>query len=384
MKWETILLASVFCLEYPLAKAQKKMDEVSQWNSIGTLPDVDNKKQPGLAGAVVGVSENALIVGGGANFPDAMPWEGGKKAYHNEIFVFEKDKTGKAVHTGKIFHLPFGFAYGANCSTPWGVICAGGENEEGLLKKVIVVQWKPSAKEISIAYLPDLPMAVTNASIVHHDNSIFVAGGEVGDEVSDQFFKLDLQNQSADWQVLPSLPKPLSHFVMVSQNNGTHPCLYVAGGRKKNKNAISDISSSLYEFDLNTYQWTEKKQLPDALSAGTGLSYAKNKILMFGGDKGETFQKVEKYIAAIAQEQDQIKKHQLILEKNKLQSAHPGFSREVLQYNTDTDVWTVIGTIPFETPVTTTAVCWGETFVIPSGEIKAGVRSPHILGGKIK
>jgi N-acetylneuraminic acid mutarotase len=55
----------------------------------------------------------------------------------------------------------------------------------------------------------------------------------------------------------------------------------------------------------------------------------------------------------------------------------------VLLYNTLTDSWKTIGNIPFDTPVTTTAVKWGNDVIIPSGEIKAGVRSPNILSVKI-
>ncbi|MEI9806629.1 MAG: hypothetical protein WDO16_01410 [Bacteroidota bacterium] len=50
--------------------------------------------------------------------------------------------------------------------------------------------------------------------------------------------------------------------------------------------------------------------------------------------------------------------------------AHPGFSKDVYLYNTITDVWTNSGKIPFETPVTTTAVKWGKDIFIPSGEVR--------------
>ena len=88
-------------------------------------------------------------------------------------------------------------------------------------------------------------------------------------------------------------------------------------------------------------------------------------------------------IAAINNEKDESKKQELILQKNKLQLAHPGFSNEVLLYNIKTNIWKAIDTIPFATPVTTTAVKWKSSFFIPSGEIKAGVRSPNILSVKI-
>jgi N-acetylneuraminic acid mutarotase len=137
-------------------------------------------------------------------------------------------------------------------------------------------------------------------------------------------------------------------------------------------------------YDVVANSWAEKKTLPYALSAGTGIMINANNIILFGGDKGVVFNKTETLIAAINAETDLVKKQELIKEKNKLQSQHPGFSKEVLWYNIKNDTWKIIGTIPFDAPVTTTAVKWKSNVVIPSGEIKAGVRSPKILVVKIQ
>jgi N-acetylneuraminic acid mutarotase len=58
-----------------------------------------------------------------------------------------------------------------------------------------------------------------------------------------------------------------------------------------------------------------------------------------------------------------------------LQESHPGFSRAVLILDTKTGRCTQAGEIPGPAQVTTTAVQtpWG--IVIPSGEIKPGVRT---------
>ena len=46
--------------------------------------------QPGLAGAFSGLSNDVLIIAGGANFPDNPPWEGGKKVWNDQIYVLSK------------------------------------------------------------------------------------------------------------------------------------------------------------------------------------------------------------------------------------------------------------------------------------------------------
>jgi N-acetylneuraminic acid mutarotase len=97
--------------------------------------------------------------------------------------------------------------------------------------------------------------------------------------------------------------------------------------------------------------------------------------LLFGGDKGETFHQVEILLAQIAQESDPEKKAKLIAQKNTLQVNHPGFSREILLFDSQKNTWKKLGKIPFSVPVTTTAITWDNKVIIPSGEIKAGVRS---------
>ncbi|HET7897269.1 MAG TPA: hypothetical protein VFL47_06360, partial [Flavisolibacter sp.] len=91
----------------------------------------------------------------------------------------------------------------------------------------------------------------------------------------------------------------------------------------------------------------------------------------------------EKLIVAINNETDEEKKQALLAEKIKLQSTHPGFCKQVLLYDAKKDRWKAVNCMPFETPVTTTAVRWNNEVLIPGGEIRAGVRTPLILSAKI-
>jgi len=56
-----------------------------EWKRLPSLPDNE-----GFAGPLAGVSNGALIVAGGANFPDKKPWDGGKKVWYDTVFVLEK------------------------------------------------------------------------------------------------------------------------------------------------------------------------------------------------------------------------------------------------------------------------------------------------------
>ena len=359
--------------------AQKKQNIVMQWKVATELPaDSGMQHSKGFAGPVTGISKNVLIVAGGANFPDAMPWEGGKKKYYDEGYIYNRIK-GKLVLTEKRFTLPTPLAYAASCTTPNGLFFAGGENENGISDKAWLMQWDDKEQVINFKNLPSLPFPVTNASATVIEQTIYLAGGETPSAAVAQFICMDLDNVDKGWQQLASVPHTVSHTILISPSDA----IYLSGGRKKNTNGISDFFADVYKYDITKNSWEVKASLPYALSAGTGALYKKNCIVIFGGDKGAVFHQTELLIAAINKEKDESKKQELILQKNKLQLTHPGFSNEVLLYNSNTNTWQPIGTIPFATPVTTTAVKWKKDFIIPSGEIKAGVRSPKILSVKI-
>src|SRR5690606_41512890 len=43
----------------------------------------------GYAGMLGGGHNGVLLAAGGANFPEGLPWEGGKKVWSDAIFIFE-------------------------------------------------------------------------------------------------------------------------------------------------------------------------------------------------------------------------------------------------------------------------------------------------------
>lgn len=367
----------------PSVVAQKKAAPHLQWRIAEELPPTPaQQKATGLAGAVSGAHNNVLMVAGGANFPGAMPWLGGKKVYHNDVYVFQKKGDSLVVH--KTAKLPFNIAYSACCTTPQGILIIGGENEAGLRDEALLLQWNNTGNNVNIKPLPSLPFALANASAVYFKDRVYLAGGERGGDVYNGLLRLDLNNIAAGWQDLPPLPMPVSHAVLLAQANGKQDCLYLIGGRKRNAADTSTLYASVMEFNLTDKKWTEKSPLPYALSAGTGIAYGSRYLLLFGGDAGETFHKTEALMAAINKEIDAAKKEALNDEKVAVQSSHPGFCRQVFLYDTVKNEWEKLAPLPFETPVTTTAVQWDKAVFLPSGEIKAGVRSPSILSVKIQ
>ncbi|MBA4853673.1 sodium/solute symporter [Emticicia sp. BO119] len=364
--------------------AQSEQNKSIAWSELAPLP---GQNQMGLAGAIIGLHNDALMVAGGSNFSEGMPWKGGKKKYYSEIYVLLKNEKGVATWAKETFNLPANIAYSASVSTPVGVLAIGGENENGLSKKVFLLQWNHANKKVAIKLFPDLPVALTNASATIIGNMVYVAGGETLEKTLHTFYSLDISVNATSWKKLPDIPTAVSHTVAVTQSNGEYPCIYLLGGRAKTATGISSLYSTNYRFDSRKNQWTALKNIGDgksdfpALSAGTGVAIGATYILLIGGDKGDIFSRIEKFNLSISQAKTEEEKQQLIKEKQILLESHKGFSHDICLYNTVTDVWTKVGEVPFNTPVTTTAVKWKDEIIIPSGEIRPGIRTSKVLRG---
>ena len=120
------------------------------WEELPALPpSAGQATQPGVAGPFAGVHGDVLIVAGGANFPEKMPWEGGAKIWWDDIWVLEKPTSGPARWvTDKTFKLPRRLGYGISVSTVDGVICAGGHDVDRCYADVFVLSWDPKSREI--------------------------------------------------------------------------------------------------------------------------------------------------------------------------------------------------------------------------------------------
>ena len=56
---------------------------------------------------------------------------------------------------------------------------------------------------------------------------------------------------------------------------------------------------------------------------------------------------------------------------------HPGFPKNILAYDTTVGTWKSIGEMP-AAHVTTNLTLWNGRFVMPTGEVRPGVRSPDV------
>ena len=346
-----------------------------QWNIAGQLTTL------GLGGPAAGVYDQLLFIGGGSNFPDGPPWEGGIKKYYNQLSVFKREGE-KLIALPISTSLPTEIAYPATCTTPKGIFYGGGENAAGLTSLAYLMSWDTKTQSPKIESLPSLPEPITTATATAIGEKIFLAGGDTKTGTSKKVWSLDLSQLSKGWTAVADLPHAASYSIFLS--DFTSHKLILIGGRSKTSSGVSELLKTVFEFDVVQNQWNPLTELPYYLSAGTGVILKGGDFILFGGERGTTFSQVERLQQSIATATDSAQRKKLVEQKNDLLIHHPGFSRELLRYHKKSREFEVIGVLPFETPVTTIACWWGDRIYIPSGEIKAGVRSPNILSAKIE
>ena len=371
------------------AFSQKKEVNHVDWTTAAQLQNSDGSLSIGYAGPINGISNEVLIVSGGANFPDKMPWEGGKKSYSKTIHVLEKCKDQYTWNNEVKSVLPEAIAYCGSTSTDLGVVYVGGENENGLSNKSYLLKWNAAKKEVEAKVLPDFPFAIANISLTHIGNTVYAVGGDEAAKSSDFFASLDLNEANPQWKTLPNLPLALANAVVIAQKGKNGVNIYVVGGRTKTASGISDLHNTTFVFDVKKQIWEAAATISDGksstnFSAGAGVAVGSHSVLIVGGDDGVVFHQIETYLSQIAQAGSEELKAELIAKKNKLVTNHPGFFNGILLYNTLTNEWSKVGELPFLPHVTTPAVLWNKKIILSNGEIKPGIRTPNVMLGTIK
>ncbi|MFW6163999.1 MAG: sodium:solute symporter family transporter, partial [Planctomycetota bacterium] len=368
--------------------------EYLTWKELPQLPPAPgHAKQVGVAGPFAGVHNGALIVAGGANFPEAAPWEGGEKVWWDDVFVLEKDGApAEEWITQESLKLPRPLAYGAAVSAEGGVMCIGGCDAERCYPDVFLLRWDPDGKTIEAKPLPPLPRPLAFMAAAKIGRRVYVVGGQEamkGARATRHLLVLELSEDedgaAGPWEELPPCPGPPRILpVVAAQSDGVTDCLYVFSGRNVAPGQPTEMLTDAWKFHPASKQWTRAADIalpggdPRCVMAATGIASGANHILVFGGADGRLFRELERLGQAIEEAEDDATADELKAKQRDILTNHPGFSRDILAYHTVTDTWSPAGETPGASQVTTLAVRWDDAIVIPSGEIRPGVRTPKV------
>jgi SSS family transporter len=344
--WAACLLVLPF-------QVSAQLQEQLNWEELPPLPDKE-----GFAGMFCGVSGGALICMGGANFPDGMPWEGGKKVWYDDIYILERGAEEWKVADVK---LPRPLAYGVSVTYNDGIVIAGGSDATRHYADVMTIAYRNGRIEVDT--LPSLPFPLANMTGAVVGNHLYIAGGNlsVTGVPRKDFLALNLAANDKSWTVLESWPGP-ARIQAVSASVQNKFFLF-SGIDMRERDGVKEriILTDAYKFTPGTNlaegSWRRLADMPRGVAAGPSPAptVGDNHIFFPGGLEGKTAQ-------------------------HKDPSTFPGFVNDLLAYHVRSDSFLSFGTLPADAPrVTVPAVEWDDRWVIVSGEAGPGKRSPRVF-----
>jgi N-acetylneuraminic acid mutarotase len=316
-----------------------------EWTKLPPLPDKE-----GFAGPFAGVSNGAILVAGGANFPDKKPWDGGHKVWYDSVFVLEKP-DGKWKVAGKL-RRPLG--YGVSVTHGNGVVCVGGGDAKRHYADAFRLVWKGG--KLATTELPALPKPLANTCGALVGDTLYVAGGQEKPDASSTsktVYRMDLTATRLKWVEVEACPGGGRMLAVAAAAGGA---FWLVGGADlvagKGGTPERKYLTDAYRYDPGK-GWKRIADLPHPVVAAPSPAPTDDTgFYILGGDDGS----------------------QVGVAPGK----HRGFTRAVLRYDLKAEKWVEAGEVSAPR-VTVPCVAWGRSWVVPSGEIRPGVRSPDVM-----
>ncbi len=363
------------------------------WQRIPT-DGLTGNLQKGVSASYAAISHDKLLVAGGCNFPDKLGFEGGVKVYYDDIVMMDTTILDKWTHVGK---LPKPAAYGVSIrlssnETLW----IGGNTGNESLKNVYNVSLQRSGEQ-KLDSLPFLPATMDNFAGCAIENSVFVGGGNVNDTPSNDFYSIDIKNDSI-WKKLPPFPGiPRVQPVMAGIKNAERNYVYLLGGFfGGDEFHLPEMAKDVYRYCVEDSTWEKvgeqidpDTQKPFSLAGAVAMPLQNRYILCMGGVNYDIF------LNAITTQYN-INFNRLLTDEEKKQKnnafskiymtqpmAYYKFNPECRIFDTKTNRWQTIDVTQNAARAGATLVFENDTFYLIQGELKPGVRTPITWKGKI-
>lgn len=342
------------------------------WESLAPVPDAVGFGGPFVAALEGPTGESRLLVAGGANFPDAPPWEGGAKVWYADTWVFD----GQVWAAGP--PLPEPRAYGAVVHLDGRALLIGGGDGERATSEVLIADLDEGGT-VRFTAGPTLPAPSQFLAAGLVDGRVIALGAQRSAEASDLVratWILDPGDMASGW--VESAPFPgragLKVVAAAQRNASGKEALFVYSGEIPGAEPESHqggrrfipVSNELWSFEPAAEAWSQHRSpaLPRQGAQGSGLGRS-------AGLAWPTGQSHILFLSGVA-----------AVPLDVPQATRSEFAADVDAYHTLTDTWTREGSMP-RGVVTTGIAPWDGGFAIASGEIRPGVRTSQVQLGRV-
>ncbi|MCX7006024.1 MAG: galactose oxidase, partial [Kiritimatiellaeota bacterium] len=211
---------------------------------------------------------------------------------------------------------------------------------------------------------PPLPHPLANACGTLCAGGVYLVGGEAVPSATTalaEAWRLPISTTNAAWQRLPDCPGP-GRALAIAATYGNSVCILsgVTLSAGPDGKPMRRYLSDAYTLPSHSLVWKRQEDLPSPRVAAPSPAplVGSGWLALLGGDDGSRygFQPV---------------------------AEHPGFPSGVMLWHPGQDRFRSRGG-PTELRVTAPAVVWRDEIIVPSGEVRPGVRSPAVTAYRIE
>lgn len=340
-------LVTLFFTTYQPLRAQT----ISWVDTLATFPIPQ-----GVSAPFCGQIQGRLTVAGGCNFPNKPASDGGKKVFYDAIYQYQTDSNQWTL----VGSLPQPLAYGCSIQTEKGLLCIGGNNNQGASASVYLIQ--EGKNGIQIHSLPDLPTSIDNGAATRIGQSVYVTGGNQT-ERKQTLYRMNLKTPQKGWERLASYPGlPRLQPVLVADGHR----LILIGGYSFSPAKEVFLPTDLLAFDTRIQNWETLTRLPEDFNSshvgGVGFVH-QHQLFLLGGVNGLIFrQALEGKLG-----------------NNYLR--HPiswyQFNAKVAVFHLKSHRWKVLPELPRSNRAGSGLFQTADKLILTGGELKPGIRTPQ-------
>jgi len=333
------------------------------------LPPLPDRE--GFAGMFAGVVDGKLVAAGGANFPLAYPWQGGRKVWYDQIFII--DSPAAKTWAKCDLRMPRPAGYGLSFSFENRMFFVGGETGPSAIESMVepvclktVISFGFENGKLASRPEPPIPEPLKDSCGVLIGNRFFLVGGLTSPSAtmaSNRLYLLDLNDRPTGWRRGPDLPAA-GRFQSIAGTDGRDLFIYSGivpsagedGAQIRTKPYLREVWRYSPGSNPLEEQWKRLVDMPREAAAAPSpaIRSPQGGLVILSG-------------AAAA-------------DHSKPQQGHEGWTSDALIHEPAADRWHVVRTT-FETGqavVTAPTVHWSGIDIAVSGEIAPGRRTPRL------
>ncbi|WP_458575412.1 N-acetylneuraminate epimerase [Agrobacterium sp. 22-210-1] len=228
---------------------------------------------------------------------------------------------------------------------------------------------------------PNLPVALKSGIGVHVGNTAYVGLGTAGTGL----YALDLTNPVNGWARCAPFIGPVTYGAAAAAS-GTHILIFSGNGKKDEAAKSPIIFDAVYAYDTERDAWTKlDTTTPAGLLGAKAVALSDGRIGLIGGFNKELFDRYLADLSDVDKEREPARFNELVNGYMNMRPLEYRWNDEFLTYDPTQNTWGTLGKNPYLPNCDAALIVQrDDRFIIASGEIKPGLRTPEVKAVEVK